>query len=160
MPWGITQGPALPTAPHIEAVFARIDREMARCARTAFLHHMMNAVQECIRADGCSRAATLERCGITDMAHEAVIAALRARLARNRAVKVERPGSEMIPANEWWLCGALIAEGRLRRSLLATPSRVFRVQRSGPNVNRGKGADDDGLEYCQDDRPAVQGLER
>ena len=88
------------TAPHIERALDRIGSEIALCTRAAFLHHMFNGAAECARADGWSRGVTLERNEIADASHEAVIAAVRQRLAINREVKRERPGAQMAPALE------------------------------------------------------------
>ncbi len=111
------------TAPHIQKVLDRVDREIAACVREAFAHHMFNAVEECVRPGGWSRGVTLSRNEIPDTSHEAVIAAIRKMLAHNRLLKRARPGQEMTRAREWWLCGALIAEGRLRRATNAVAQR-------------------------------------
>ena len=106
----------MPAAPHIQKVFERIDREMAACARAGFILHMFNSVEEWLRPDGWSRGLTLSRNGIADTSHAEVIAAIRAKLATNRRLKQERGARTMARALEWWLCGALIAEGRLKRA--------------------------------------------
>ena len=90
---------------------------------------MLEAVADYARPDSWARSITLERTGIADTSHDAVIAAIRATLTRNRMIKRERPGCELGRAHEWWLCGALIAEARLRRAtgriaLISTTTRA------------------------------------
>ncbi len=103
-------------APHIQKVLERIDREMDACARAGFVDHMLNSIEEWVRPDGWSRGVTLARNAIADTSHDDVIAAIRGKLATNRILKQERGARTMARALEWWLCGALIAEGRLKRA--------------------------------------------
>ena len=148
----------------------RIDRAFALGMRMAFAHQVSQAIAEYTRPDGWSRRIALERACIADTSHEAVLAGIREMLGRNRIIKHERPGSEFARAHEWWLCGALIAEGRLPRATAGTAGRFASNaelaakrqprRRSGPDVDGGQGTDDDRLKDGKDDGPAVQCLER
>src|ERR1700687_881929 len=111
-------------APHIQKILDRIDREMDACAQAGFVHHMFNSVDEWARADGWSRGVTLARNAIADTSHDEVIAAIRGKLATNSMLKQERGARTMARALEWWLCGALIAEGRLKRATQKMAQRV------------------------------------